>query len=77
MAKAKEKAMVKERAKLMETEIGKVIARSYRAQITTRAMAIASLATIVVSRMMDLRAESESKLPWQSKAPQRGKRKKC
>ena len=71
------KAKVRAKEKQMVAESGREMARSYRAQITTREMAIVSLATIVDSRMMDLRAGSESKLPWQSKAPQRGKRKKC
>ena len=75
-AKAKERAKEKEKAKQMAAESGREKARGYRAQITTWEMAIASLATIVASRMMGRKEEIESKLPWRSKAPQRNKRKK-
>ena len=74
-AKVKERA--KEKAKQMAAESGREKARSYRAQITTREMAIASLATIVASRTMGRKEEKENTLPWLSKAPQRNKRKKC
>ena len=62
--KVKAKAKGKEKGKPKEIGTGKEMARSYLAPITTRAMATASGATIVVSPTMGLKEESVSTRPW-------------
>ncbi len=63
-AVAKVKAKAKEKRKLKEIGTGKVMARSYLAPITTRAMATASGATTVVSPTMGQKEGSVSTRPW-------------
>ncbi len=64
VAKVKAKAKEKEKRKLKEIGTGKVIARSYLAPITTRAMTTASGATTVASPTMGQKEESVSTRPW-------------
>ena len=62
--KVKAKAKGKEKGKPKEIGTGKVMARSYLAPTTTRAMATANGATTVVSPMMGQKGESVNTRPW-------------
>ena len=75
-AKEKAKAKGKEKEKLMVAESGRAMAKSYLALTTTKETATANGATTVASPTQDRREESESTLPWPSKALQRNKRRK-